>query len=71
MTDRSVLDRLAEALWRQHLLKVYLDDADDYSWRDRLWRDVNPETRDDWRWKAVQLETTLQLVGIAFGVSHD
>ena len=71
MTDRSVIDRLGEALWRQHLLMVYYDDDADLNWRDRLWGDVDPETRDSWRWKAVQLETTLPLVGLAFGVSHD
>ena len=71
MTDRSAIDRLAEAMWRQHLLMVYQDDVDDSNWRDRLWGDVDPETRDDWRWKAVRLETTLPLAGLKIGVSHD
>lgn len=51
MTDRSVTDRLAEALWRSHILMSVGIAAATL----REWSEVLPDTQDDWRFKAEQV----------------
>jgi hypothetical protein len=60
MTERSKIDRLAEALWRSHILMSVGIAAATL----REWSEVLPDTQDDWRFKAEQLDGCLADAGL-------
>lgn len=65
-TARTVTDRLAEALWRAHLVMIDVDNADV-----REWRLVDRDARADWEWKADIIAEQTAKVGLKIEVSDD